>query len=101
MILKTYIKPTVLEGYGTTRHALNHLGEYVGYARAFYTYCREGSGYMNNDYVYAYNIEVYKRKKHRNSPRHKVFVYKISRDWFISSGMKINQGRRTFRIEKR
>lgn len=98
MILKTYIKPTILEGSGTTKDAIRHLEGQLGYAGAIRTYGTIGSAYTTKGYVYAYNIEVYKRKKNKHKSHYKVFVYRISENWLYENKKKVIQYARYFRI---
>lgn len=101
MILKTYIKPTILEGRGTTKDAMYRLEEHLNYAGAMRTYGTIGSAYTTKGWVYAYNVEVSKRKSHKHNAHYKVFVYRISENWLLDNKKKLMQFNRYFRIMDR
>lgn len=98
MILKTYIKPTILEGNGTTKDAIYALESHLRYAGAMRTYGTLGDCYTAKGIVYVYNIEVYKRKKNRHNAHYKVFIYRISENWVYDNKKKVIQRSRFFRI---
>ena len=100
MIPKTTIKPTILEGMGTTKDAKYRIENYMLYAGASLTYGTIGNAYKcdRSGYVYAYSIEVYKRKAHKHKAHYKVFIYRISENWLYDNKKKLIQFRRYFRI---
>lgn len=97
------IKPTVLSGRGTTNAARARFRD------SFYgCWCSStefGTAYVNgirmNDkrtHVYAYNIEVFKRGKHRNNKHFNVYRYEFPIEMFKLLNVEIKQGARTFKI---
>ena len=100
MVLKTYVFPSVIEGYGTTQHANMAVREYFFRAGAVQTYGTLGHCYTSKGYVYAYNIEVCKRKKHKHdgAATYKAYIYKISERWLLDNKKAIKQFPRYFRI---
>lgn len=98
MILKTYINPTIIEGRGTTKDAISRLEGNLRYAGAYRSYGTLGDAYTTRGYVYAYNLEVYKRKGHRHNAHYKIFLYRISENWLLEHKKKVIQFPRYFRI---
>lgn len=96
------IKPTVLTGNGTTRDAKerfrsSYRGMCVSYSSKF------GNAYVdsfnsNVKYVFGYNIEVFKRGKHRHNKHYVVYRYTFPVEMFDLLNVKIEQGSRTFKI---
>ena len=95
------IKPTVITGWGTTFHAKDRFIRSI--KGCFCSSSQFGSAYVdtfgiNVKYVYGYNIEVFKRGKHRKNKHYALYVYKIDLRILDILGMKINQHQRYFRI---
>lgn len=94
------IKPTILTGYGTTRHARERVRLSI---RGCFCYASFGNAYTdaiggNPKYVYGYNIEVFKRGKHRKNKHYVVYRYSFPIEMFKLLNVEINQGVRTFKI---
>lgn len=90
------IKPNVFTGCGTLKDARNHI---VG------TFCVSSSfgfGYANSigkeTAVYGYNIEVFKRGKHRKNKHYVIYRYTFPVEMFKLLNVEIKQGSRTFKI---
>lgn len=96
------IKPTVLTGNGTTKDAKerfrnSYRGMCVTYSSRF------GNAYVdsfgsNVKHVFGYNIEVFKRGKHRHNKHYVVYRYTFPVEMFDLLNVKIEQGSRTFKI---
>ena len=95
------IKPTILTGYGTTKHACERVRQSI---RGCFVYSSSfGSAYTdaiggNPKYVYGYNIEVFKRGKHRKNKHYVVYRYSFPIEMFNLLNVEIRQGPRTFKI---
>ena len=97
------IKPTILTGYGTTRDAqIRFRDSFYG---GFCSSSKFGSAYVNGirfsdkqTHVYAYNLEVFKRGKHRHNKHYVVYRYTFPIEMFDLLNIKIEQGSRTFKI---
>jgi len=95
------IKPSIITGYGTTRNAKSRFRESIrGY---FCISSQFGSAYVDsfsNDakYVYGFNIEVFKRGKHRKNKHYTIYVYTFPVEMFNLLNVEITQGTRTFKI---
>lgn len=94
------IKPTILTGYGTTFHALARVRQSM---RGCFCYASFGSAYTdalggNCKYVYGYNIEVFKRGKHRKNKHYVVYRYSFPVEMFRLLNLEIRQGTKTFKI---
>lgn len=101
MKLTLYIKPTILTGWGTTKDAQTRFRDSV--RGLTYCYSNFGSAYVdgvvrNAKYVYAYNIEVFKRGKHRKNKHYIVYRYMFPIEIFKLLNIEIKQGTRTFKI---
>lgn len=92
------IKPTILTGHGTMRHAKERVR--CSTSQCF-CYSTIGNGYMNTKYVYGYNIEVYKRGKHRHNKHYIIYRYAFPIEIFKLLNIEISQGSRTFKIIKK
>ena len=95
-------KPTIITGLGTTYHARARVSESVG--RAFVYSSRFGNAYVDSlkgepKYVYGYNIEVFKRGKHRHNKHFVIYRYSFPIEMFKLLNVEINQGPRTFTIK--
>lgn len=90
------IKPTILTGWGTTFHAKERVRHSVSQC---FTYSSSfGSGWMNSEYVYGYNIEVFKRGKYRHDKHYVIYRYSFPKEMFKLLNIEIKQGSRTFKI---
>lgn len=97
------IKPQVMMGHGTMKDARARFRESMRVG-AFCCSSRFGSAYCN-DYgrrdtteVYGYNIEVFKRGKHRKNKHYVVYKYTFPIEMFKLLNVEIIQGARTFKI---
>lgn len=92
------IKPTILTGYGTTACAKERVRSSINQC---FCYSSFGNGWMNSKYVYGYNIEVYKRGKHRRNKHYIVYRYEFPKEIFKLLNIEISQGPRTFKITRK
>lgn len=89
------IKPNVYNGSGTLRHAMNNIEGYPTYSSSFgYAY----QPLFREDVVYGYNIEVFKRGKHRKNKHYTIYQYAFPKEMFKLLGVEIKQRKRTFKI---
>lgn len=90
------IKPNVFTGCGTLKDARNHIQGVFCVSSSF------GVGYENSirnaTAVYGYNIEVFKRGKHRKNKHYVIYRYTFPMEMFKLLNVEIKQGRRTFKI---
>lgn len=92
------IRPTVITGYDTT----NAAKERVQYSiNGCFTFSSIGNAYMNTKYVYGYNIEVFKRGKHRKNKHYVIYRYVFPIEIFKLLNIEIVQGSRTFKIVRK
>jgi len=98
------IRPTVYTGQGTYNNAKDRF-HYVTPSLTCFTVSGYGSYYGNitrrgsdDQYAYCFNIEVFKRGKHRKNKHYTLYVYKIDLKLLDFLGMKIEQNRRNFMI---
>ena len=94
------IKPTIIKGWGTTFHARERVRKSI---QGCFCYSSFGNAYtdsigINPKYVYGYNIEVFKRGKHRKNKHYVVYLYTFPIEMFKLLNVEINQGTRTFKI---
>lgn len=97
------IRPTVYTGHGTYRNAMDRFhsvtplccSTYSGYGNYYGTFKSRGS---EPDYAYCFNVNVFKRRKHRKNKHYALYVYKIDLRLLDILGMKIEQHQRYFRI---
>ena len=95
------IKPTILTGWGTTKDAKARFRESI---RGSFCYSSNfGTAWINsyvtnNTTVYGYNIEVFKRGKHRHNKHFVVYRYAFPIEMFKLLNLEIKQGPRTFKI---
>lgn len=99
------IKPTVLTGSGTTKAAKERVRDSI-YRGCFCCSSAFGSAYVDSigrdpKYVYGYNIEVYKRGKHRHNKHYIVYKYAFPIEMFKLLNVEISQGPRTFKITRK
>lgn len=101
MVFKIDIRPTIFTGRGTLRDAQARFRESI---RGFFVYSSDFGNAWTNSFtsnitkVYGYNIEVFKRGKHRKNKHYIVYRYEFPVELFKFLKVKINQGRRTFKI---
>jgi len=90
------IKPNVLRGYGTLKDARSRIQGVLCISSYF------GVGYENSirnaTAVYGYNIEVFKRGKHRKNKHYIIYRYTFPLEMFKLLNVEIKQGNRTFKI---
>ena len=98
------IRPTVFTGYGTTKDAKRIVRDSIN--GCFCCSSVFGSAYIDNigrdpKYVYGYNIEIYKRGKHRHNKHYIVYKYAFPIEIFKLLNIEISQGSRTFKITRK
>ena len=90
------IKPIILSGCGTLKDARSRIQGALCVSSSF------GVGYENSiknaTAVYGYNIEVFKRGKHRKNKHYVIYRYTFPMEMFKLLNVEINQGSRTFKI---
>ena len=90
------IKPNVLRGCGTLKDARNSIEGVLCFSSSF------GVGYQNSirkaTAVYGYNIEVFKRGKHRKNKHYVIYRYTFPLEMFKLLNVEIKQGSRRFKI---
>lgn len=99
------VKPTVYTGYGTFYSAIDKFRNVIP-ALSCFTISKYGSYYgsikrMNDnspEYIYCYNVDVFKRGKHKKNKHFTLYVYRIDTKLLDILGMKVEQKRRNFRI---
>lgn len=96
------IKPTIITGWGTTFHAHLRVGSSI--KGLFTCSSRFGDAYTDTfgvdpKYVYGYNIEVFKRGKHRNNKHYVIYLYKFPIEMFKLLNVEINQYGNRFTIK--
>lgn len=94
------IKPTIFTGWGTIFHARERVRHSLG--GCFVYSSNFGSAWTNTfsnpTKVYGYNIEVFKRGKHRQNKHYVVYRYEFPIEMFKLLNVEIKQGTRTFKI---
>ena len=96
------IKPIIITGWGTTFHARERVRQSI---RGCFTYSSQfGDAYTDAiggdpKYVYGYNIEVFKRGKHRHNKHYVIYRYAFPVEMFKLLNVEINQGPHTFTIK--
>ena len=101
MVFKIGIRPTIFTGRGTLRNAQARFRETI---RGHFVYSSDfGDAWTNGlasniTKVYGYNIEVFKRGKHRKNKHYIVYRYEFPVELFKLLNVKIKQGSRTFKI---
>ena len=104
MRFSTTIRPTVYTGHGTYRSAMDRFKSVTplvcltvsGYGNYYGPIKRRGDS--SPDYAYCFNVDVFKRGKHKNNTHYILYVYKIDLRLLDILGMKIDQHQRYFRI---
>ena len=93
------IKPTIIRGCGTLKQAWGRIDKVFSGSSVY------GCGYVDlhyhsikPKYVYGYNIEVFKRGKHRKNKHYVIYRYTFPVEIFPLLNIKINQGNRSFKI---
>ena len=90
------IKPDIIKGSGTLRQARERFSGVFCMSSAY------GNGYIdsaiNPKCVYGYNIEVFKRGKHRKDEHYVIYKYTFPIEIFSLLNVRINQGSKTFKI---
>lgn len=105
MIFKVNIKPTVYTGQGISDAAIDKFYRVMPSATCF-TISKYGNCYMpikkgnsgDSDYAYCFNMQVFKRGKHRKNKHFTLYVYKIDLKLLDILGLEIIQKRRNFQI---
>ena len=105
MKLNMTIRPSVYTGSGTHLDAMNRFHSVIP-ARTCLTFCSNGNFYgpikrrgdNGPDYAYCFNMDVFKRGKHKNNKHYTLYVYKIDLRLLDILDMKIDQHQRYFRI---
>ena len=102
MVFRIGIRPTIITGWGTLKDAQVRFRESI---RGCFVYSSEfGSAWTNNlssrniTKVYGYNIEVFKRGKHRKNKHYVIYRYEFPVELFKLLNVEIKQGNRTFKI---
>ncbi len=101
------IRPTILTGWGTLKDAQVRFRDSI---RGCFTYSSDfGDAWTNDNFlssflsrnitkVYGYNIEVFKRGKHRKNKHYVIYRYEFPVELFKLLNVEIKQGNRTFKI---
>lgn len=102
MVFRIGIRPTILTGWGTLKDAQVRFRDSI---RGYFVYSSEfGDAWTDNflsrniTKVYGYNIEVFKRGKHRKNKHYVIYRYEFPVELFKLLNVKIKQGNRTFKI---
>ena len=105
MVFKIGIRPTILTGRGTLRNAQARFRESI---RGCFVYSTDFGDAWTNSFrrsnttkVYSYNIEVFKRGKHRKNKHYIVYRYEFPIELFKLLNVRIKQESRTFKIESK
>ena len=98
------IRPSVYTGSGTYRDAMSRFHSVIP-AMTCLTFCGNGNFYgpikksnSGPDYAYCFNMDVFKRGKHRKNKHYTLYVYKIDLRLLDILGMKIVQHNKNFKI---
>lgn len=97
------IRPTIFTGWGTLKDAQARFRDSI---RGCFTYSSDFGVAWTNGFVisknitkvYGYNIEVFKRGKHRKNKHYVIYRYEFPVEIFKLLNVEIKQGRRTFKI---
>ena len=107
MVFRIGIRPTILSGWGTLKDAQARFRDSI---RGCFVYSSDfGDAWTNDNFlssflsrnitkVYGYNIEVFKRGKHRKNKHYVIYRYEFPVEIFKLLNVEIKQGRRTFKI---
>lgn len=95
------IKPTILTGWGTTYHARQRVRESMAgcFTCSQFGYAYTDSLRGDTKYVYGYNIEVFKRGKHRHNKHFMIYLYKFPIEMFKLLNVEIQQKQKRFIIK--
>ena len=102
MVFRIGIRPTILTGWGTLKDARMRFRESI--RGCFVCSSDFGSAWTDNfssrkiNKVYGYNIEVFKRGKHRKNKHYVIYRYEFPVELFKLLNVEIKQGNRTFKI---
>lgn len=104
MKLAIRIHPTVIEGKGTLNAAKIRFRDSIN--GCFTCSSQFGSAWTNGflrnrTKVYGYNIEVFKRGKHRKNKHYVIYRYEFPIEIFELLNIEIVQGSRTFKIVRK
>lgn len=97
------IKPTVITGYGTKNSAMSRIHS-LNDCGCFYYTNTFGDAFADNiisdkiNYVFGYNVEVFKRGKHRHNKHYVIYRYSFPIEMFKLLKIQIKQGPKTFKI---
>lgn len=94
------IRPQVLTVKGTLKNTRSHIqGIPTGSNQFGFGYVHYSRGLGGDPlYVYGYNMEVFKRGKHRKNKHVVIYKYTFPYEIFKLLNIKIKQGTRTFKI---
>ncbi len=102
MVFRIGIRPTIITGFGRLKEAQARFRDSI---RGCFVYSSNfGNAWVNNfsginiTKVYGYNIEVFKRGKHRKNKHYVIYRYEFPVELFKLLNVKIKQGSRTFKI---
>lgn len=93
------LKPTIITGHGIIQNPIDKVYNYVGGGHMCYS-TSFGYGMVDRDakYVYAFNIENFKRGKHRKNKHFTIYLYRFPIDMFKLFNIEIKQMRNRFKI---
>lgn len=102
MVFRIGIRPTILSGWGTLKDAQLRFRDSI---RGCFVYSSDfGDAWTNGfssrkiEKVYGYNIEVFKRGKHRKNKHYVIYRYEFPVELFKLLNVEIRQRSRTFKI---
>ena len=103
MVFRIGIRPTIITGWGTLKDAQLRFRDSI---RGCFVYSSDFGGAWINGFVvsknitkvYGYNIEVFKRGKHRKNKHYWIYRYEFPVELFKLLNVEIRQGSRTFKI---
>ena len=100
MIFRIGIRPTILTGWGTLKDVQARFKDSIRGCFVYSTAFGDAwtNGILKYSKVYGYNIEVFKRGKHRKNKHYVVYRYEFPVELFKLLNVEIKQGRRTFKI---
>lgn len=103
MVFRIGIRPTIFSGWGTLKDAQARFRDSI---RGCFTCSSDFGDAWTNGFVlsknitkvYGYNIEVFKRGKHRKNKHYVIYRYEFPIEIFKLLNVEIKQGNRTFKI---
>ena len=103
MVFRIGIRPTIFSGWGTLKDAQARFrdsirGHFVCSSNFGDAWIDEFVLSKNITKVYGYNIEVFKRGKHRKNKHYVIYRYEFPVELFKLLNVEIKQGNRTFKI---